>query len=128
MSYILDAIKKAEQERDKIQLIDIKYHPVRSPGRFFSALPIWLLISALLTMNLILFTVLLSPKAPLVPPTVYFISTLPQYTSVPLLGESLVAQNNKIPIESTKAFSIQAEHSVTNPEKLLSLNKVPIDF
>lgn len=128
MSYILDAIKKAEQERDKIQLIDIKYHPTRSPGRFFSALPIWLLISALLTMNLILFTALFSPKAPLVPPTVYFISPLPQqYTAVPQSGEPL-EPNNPVSIVSATESSIQANHSVTHSEKLLSLSKIPIDF
>lgn len=124
MSYILDAIKKAEQERDKIQLIDIKYHPVRSPKRFFYALPIWLLISVLLTMNLILFTALFSPKAPLVPPTVYFISPLPQYTAVPQSGEPL-EPNNPVSIVSA---TDQANHSVTDSEKLLSLSKIPIDF
>ena len=127
MSYILDAIKKAEQERDKIQLIDIEYHPVRSSGRSFSTLPIWLLISALLIMNLILFNALLSPKAPLVPPTVYFISPLSQYTAVSQSREPL-EPNKLVSIVSATKSSIQANHSVTYSGKLLSLSKMPIDF
>jgi hypothetical protein len=123
MSYILDAIKKAERERDKIQMIDIEYPPVHSPSKLFPTLPIWLLISALLTMNLILFTVLLLPKAPLMPPTVYFISPLPNQHS----GEPLMP-NNQVPIESITEPTMPATLTVTNPEKLLSSSKVPIDF
>ena len=123
MSYILDAIKKAERERDKVQIIDIEYLPVRSPSRFAPALPIWLLISALLTMNLILFTLLLSPKAPLIPPTVYFISPLPTLPS----GKPLVP-NNQVSMGSITESTIPTALSVTNPEKLLSSSRVPIDF
>lgn len=123
MSYILDAIKKAERERDQIQIIDIEYLPVRSPSKLTPALPIWLLISALLTMNLILFTWLLSPKAPLIPPTVYFISTSPTLPS----GE-LLMPNNRVSMESVTESAIPATLSLTNSEKLLSSSQVPIDF
>jgi hypothetical protein len=123
MSYILDAIKKAERERDQIQMIDIEYPPIRSPSRLVPDLPIWLLISALLTMNLILFTLLLSPKTPLMPPTVYFVSPLPTQPS-----EEPLMPNNQIPTGSITESAIPATLSVTNPEKLLSSSQVPIDF
>lgn len=123
MSYILDAIKKAERERDQIQMIDIEYSPIRSPSRLVPDLPIWLLISALLTMNLILFTLLLSPKTPLMPPTVYFVSPLPTQPS-----EEPLMPNNQIPTGSITESAIPATLSVTNPEKLLSSSQVPIDF
>ena len=123
MSYILDAIKKAERERDQIQMIDIEYPPIRSPSRLVPDLPIWLLISALLTMNLILFTWLLSPKAPLIPPTVYFISPSPTLPS----GE-LLMPNNRVSMESVTESAIPATLSLTNSEKLLSSSQVPIDF
>jgi hypothetical protein len=123
MSYILDAIKKAERERDQIQMIDIEHSSVRSPSRLVPDLPIWLLISALLTMNLILFTWLLSPKAPLIPPTVYFISPLPTLPS----GQPLMP-NNQVSMESITESASPTTLSLSNSEKLLSSSQVPIDF
>jgi hypothetical protein len=73
MSYILDALKKAEHEREMVQFIDYSgYHPKK---RRFSLQKgsFWWWIGVLLIMNVLSFSMLLWLKAPLTPPQVYIV-------------------------------------------------------
>jgi hypothetical protein len=74
MSYILDALKKAEHEREMAQFINYSgYRPKKR--RFSSQKGIsWWWIGMLLIMNILSFRLLLWPKEPLTPPQVYMIS------------------------------------------------------
>jgi len=73
MSYILDAIKKAEPERQLVQTI----HYQEKPVKILQKVPFWLWLTVLVVMNVFSFTALLYPKEPLEPPRVYIVPTTP---------------------------------------------------
>jgi len=76
MSYILDALKKAEYEREMAQFID---NDIDNKGRrFFPKTHFWLWISVILLINILSFTVWLWPKKDLTPPQVHIVSTVSQ--------------------------------------------------
>lgn len=60
MSYILDAIKKAESE---------KYPPITPQPKT----PLWLWLGIIIFMNILCFMLLLWPKEPIAPPQIYII-------------------------------------------------------
>jgi hypothetical protein len=72
MSYILDALKKAEHESEA-QLVDndIKKH---KKWLFFPKTRFWFWIGIMLLLNILSFTVLFWPKKPLVKPQVYIVA------------------------------------------------------
>ncbi|MDM8558591.1 hypothetical protein [Candidatus Parabeggiatoa sp. HSG14] len=83
MSYILDAIKKSEREREFVQFIDYKYNYQKKP-LLFPQTDFWLWISIILAMNMLSWGVLLWPKEPIPPPQVYFVSPIaPNKISLP---------------------------------------------
>lgn len=73
MSYILDAIKKAEPKRQPVQTIDYEDKPVKIPQKQ----PFWLWLTVLVIMNVLSFTALLYPNKPLEPPRVHIVPTMP---------------------------------------------------
>jgi hypothetical protein len=74
MSYILEALKKAERERELTQFIDYKNNESKKKRKFSLQTHYWLWISVLLVMNVLSFTALLWPKEPIAPPRVYIVS------------------------------------------------------
>jgi hypothetical protein len=99
MSFILDAIKKAEREREFIQFIDYKNNDKinyknndkvnyknnsKKRELFYQKKHFWLWISGMLALNMLLWGILLLPKEPLAPPQVYFVpSVTPNEISLP---------------------------------------------
>ncbi|RKZ42411.1 MAG: hypothetical protein DRQ49_01905 [Gammaproteobacteria bacterium] len=76
MSYILDALQKAEYEREMAQFIN---NDIDNKGRrSFLQTSFWLWITIILLMNILLFTVLLWPKKNLTAPQVHIIATVVQ--------------------------------------------------
>jgi hypothetical protein len=74
MSYILDALKKAEREREMAQFIN--YNNKRTQNKWLLVFPKirsmpWM--SIILAMNVLLLILLFWPKAPLVAPQVYIV-------------------------------------------------------
>jgi len=82
MSYILDALKKVEHEREIAQFIN--YSGYYSKKRRFSLQKgsSWWWIGILLIMNALLFTILLWPKVPLIPPQVYIVPPTTSQSSI----------------------------------------------
>jgi hypothetical protein len=74
MSYILEALKKAERERELAQFIDYENNESKNKRKFSLQTHYWLWISVLLIMNVLSFTTLLWPKEPIAPPRVYIVS------------------------------------------------------
>jgi hypothetical protein len=79
MSYILEALKKDEYQREMAQFIDYDEHFKQKKGLSISKGPSWKWIGIMLIMNVLSFTALLWPKKPLSYPQVYIVSpTVPQ--------------------------------------------------
>lgn len=83
MSYILDAIKKAEYERDIAQFVDFKSNSPKQPHRSnwinFILAPsqtyAWLCLGVMLLMNVLIFGRLFWHNEPLTPPQVHIMSS-----------------------------------------------------
>jgi hypothetical protein len=75
MSYILDALRKAEDEHEIAQPVD---NDIEEPSmwRFFPQTRFWFWIGVMLLLNILSFTVLFWPKKPLVKPQVYIVAPL----------------------------------------------------
>ena len=81
MSYILDALKKAEHQPEIAQPID---NNIEEPSmwRFFPRTGFWFWIGVMVFLNILSFTVLFWPKKPLVKPQIYIVApTVPEPVS-----------------------------------------------
>ena len=74
MSYILEALKKAEYQREMAQFIDYDDHFEQKKGLSISKGLSWKWIGIMLIMNVLSFSVLLWPKDPLPRPQIYIVS------------------------------------------------------
>ena len=73
MSYILDALKKAEREREMAEFIDYNSKPNQNKWLVLPKIRAMPWMSIILAMNVLLLILLLWPKAPLVAPQVYIV-------------------------------------------------------
>jgi len=83
MSYILDALKKAEREREMVQFIDYNNRQAQNKWLVFPKIRSMPWMSIILAINILLLILLLWPKEPLVPPRVYIVP--PVINNQPLL-------------------------------------------
>ncbi|MEK8015818.1 MAG: hypothetical protein VSS75_003045 [Candidatus Parabeggiatoa sp.] len=83
MSYILDALKKAEREREMVQFIDYNNRQAQNKWLVLPKIRSMPWMSIILAMNVLLLILLLWPKAPLVAPQVYIVP--PVINNQPLL-------------------------------------------
>lgn len=117
MSYILDALKKAERERDKGQPLEIKYYSNNLPSSgTTSTFQSWLLMLLIFLMNIAFLVLLLWPKEPIKPPRVYImpLTESPSWYST---------TSTQYPYQSHNALEPIANSSVLKQEKLLSLSQ-----
>ncbi len=70
MSYILDAFKKAERERDMTQFVNFYTHHEQKASK----IPIWLWINAILVLSMLILALLFWSKEPIPPPKIYIMS------------------------------------------------------
>jgi hypothetical protein len=107
MSYILEAIKKAEREREIIQYIDYN-------DKFSYQVPAWHRISITYIVIMVFVTILLWPQLPLIPKQSYIIKpTIYQSTSLYGVYNYTPIRSNRdsIKIYRDKKFSFDKKRS-----------------
>jgi cytoskeletal protein RodZ len=88
MSYILEAIKKAEREREQSQFLDAHeeiFASVPKKTRTSFSWQSWLLLAIMIGLNVLLMMALFSPKKPLTPPLIYFSASPNETVMVPYI-------------------------------------------
>ena len=123
MSYILDALKKAEREHNSFSFIEIEYKKNLKKQFFRSKINSWWWVMVILAMNLILLAALLWPKEPPAPPRVLYI--VPQLESAHYAVHVAPPRpNNTQALYTHVPLSSKISSSVSNQEKLLSSSKM----
>lgn len=120
MSYILDAIKKAERERDLSQFIDYSDNFKYGPLLHDQADP-WQRMSVILVMTVVSIVLLLWPQEPYIVPST-------TYTKVQSNSQMLYSHVPVNPPMATEDVATQWDSSAINRNKKLSFYKKKVFY